>query len=150
MEKLKLVGTLNYFGVIPDYILPVFKDDNGKFYMAWSEEDPKKAGEKYTIKGFDMFNEEDSSRFKPLSDTDNEMEEVEDYYGIGDIIVQGLEESENKIYLGRIDKFTAHFERFIDTLEEGYIKENFSEGLEVYKTDIKDMDVKTLGTKNRK
>ena len=148
MEKLKLVGTLNCFNIRPHFVLPVYEDDKGNFYMAYSDVSDEE--EKYTIKGFTIFGKYDTKRIKLLSNTNNKMEETEDYYGIGDIIVQAFEESENNIYIGRIDKFTKYLSDFVNTLDDEETKKFFGEYVEDYNLIIKDMNQKVIKKQTKK
>ncbi len=149
MNKYKLVGTLNYFDIIPEIILPVFQDEENNFYMAYSDSSDEDL-EKYTIKGFTPFKEDDVIRIKFLSNANNEMEEVNEYYEVGDIIIQAMEENENSIYIGRIDKFSTHLENFVNTLKTEEEKNFFNEILGDYKSIVEEMNTKKLGSKNRK
>ena len=147
MEKYKLVGTLNYFDIVPDILYPIFQDTEGNFYFAYS--DIIDGEEEYTIKEFQPVGEDSIPRIKFLSNTNNTTESVEEYYGIGDIIVQAIEESEDNIYIGRIDKFTHRLGMLTDTLENIRDKELFHSYLEEYSKIPAEMDLKKRGQKNR-
>lgn len=72
--------------------------------------------------------------FRNLSETDNKMEEIEESYKVGDTVVSAFEYEENKVYIGRIDKFIGFIKK-IETTDKNLIN-HFNDYYEWYSSEM--------------
>lgn len=96
--RYKLIGTMNVFGIVPDFVYPIF-ENNGKYYFENSYNSLK-------IDSFyEICEEEKISRIKPLSSSFNKLINVKEYYTIGDEPLVAFQTSEEKYFIGTGDVF---------------------------------------------
>lgn len=96
--RYKLIGTMNMFGIVPDFVYPIF-ENNGKYYFQNS----------YNSLEIDSFyeicEEKKISIIKPLTSSFNKLINVKEYYTIGDEPLVAFQTSEEKYFIGTGDVF---------------------------------------------
>ena len=107
----RLVGYLNYFGVYPDTIYPIFVDKNNNMYWAFSDTDDSFCVYYYTR--FLKLPDKYADLVKYFNDTNTELDISDKYFHLGDLMVGGIELSKNRAYIGTIDKYYDFISRYI-------------------------------------
>lgn len=98
LEQYKLVGTMNIFGLIPDFVYPVF-ECKGRFYFQNSDN-------YLNIHSFDeIYGENNINRIKMLDTSNNRLIGIKEYYSIGDEPVVAFQFSQDDYFMGTIDDF---------------------------------------------
>ena len=99
----KLVGYFNFFQIRPGFVYPIFMDNDGNYFWAFSDIDID-TNLYYYLK-FIPLPMEYKSFIKFISDTDTIVEVNNIYMNTGDLVLEGIEIEEGHAYIGTIDKF---------------------------------------------
>ena len=116
-DKYKLVGYFNYFDVIPCSVYPIYMDNNKELYWAFSDNGDINDCECYFTK-FLKLPEEYKKHVKYLNNCIVKIDNEQDSYQLGDLIVCGIEIENNVAYMGPIDKYVD----FIQNYKEDFVK----------------------------
>ena len=95
----ELVGTFNFLDFYPDKIFPVFKDENGQYYGAYSGYSSPYIDSFYPFPGTDI---EKKIRF--IDKEKDILEDIDFFYEEGSILIVALECQDNEIYIGSLEK----------------------------------------------
>ena len=96
--RYKLIGTMNMFDIVPDFVYPIF-ENNGKYYF-------QNSYDSLEIDSFyEICEEKKISRIKPLTFTFNKLINVKEYYTIGDEPLVAFQTSKEKYFIGTGDVF---------------------------------------------
>lgn len=127
----KLVGTINIFGIYPDFVYPVF-ENNGKHYFQHSENNI-----------IDYFIEASKNkRFNIIrySEIDSNMN-IKDIYTIGDKPIFAFQTDKSNIFISELDNFIE----FISNIEtEDYVL------IEQISEFIDEVNLRKIQTKKKK
>lgn len=98
VTRYKLIGTMNMFDFVPDFVYPVF-ENNGKYYFQNSDNNIE-------IDSFyEICGEEHISRIKPLTSSFNKLINVKEHYTVGDEPLVAFQTSEETYFIGTSDVF---------------------------------------------
>ncbi len=115
-KSYKLVGYLNFFDIVPSIIYPIFADNDNDLYWAFSSVDDYFCVYYYTE--FLKLPTKYKKSVKFFKDTNTKLEIINEYYQLGDLVLAGIELSDNEAYIGSIDKYYE----FITQYKEKVIK----------------------------
>lgn len=97
-EKYKLVGVINQYGVVPEFVYPVFEQD-GNYYIQDGADD-------FTIDCFELLTDEKSIKsIKPLNDFSVIYAEKKITFTIGENKLLGFDFGRNYLFLGDYNAF---------------------------------------------
>ena len=97
-NQYKLVGTMNMFDIVPDFVYPVF-ESQGKYYFQNSDNSLE-------IDSFlEVDEEKTESKIKPLTSSFNELAGLKEHYTVGDEALVAFQTSEGKCFIGTSDNF---------------------------------------------
>ena len=98
LEQYKLVGTMNIFGLITDFVYPVFECKE-RYYFQNSDN-------YLNIYSFDeIYGGNNINRIKMLDTSNNRLIGIKEYYSIGDEPVVAFQFSQDDYFMGTIDDF---------------------------------------------
>ena len=98
LEQYKLVGTMNIFGLIPDFVYPIF-ESKGKYFFQNSDNC-------LNIDSFDeIYGENNINRINLLDTANNRLIGIKECYSIGDEPVIAFQFSQDDYFIGTIDGF---------------------------------------------
>ena len=115
-KKYKLVGTVNPFEVYPCELIPVFEDEDGKYYRAFNTY--KKDGKWNDCYYFTEFVEATPTRGFRLIQPEDTLEDIEDEYQVNSVLCMAFESYDHKFYIGRLDKYLEFIENYRNEIEE--------------------------------
>lgn len=103
-EQYKLVGFLNLFEVVPDFVYPIFEKDNNYYFCIVSEEELK-------IKDFELESFSNLKKIKYLSDIKSNLSE-EMILTKDSEPVFGFQSSYEYVHIGFFKEFKEFFETY--------------------------------------
>lgn len=118
-KQYKLIGVYNCYKMIPDITYPIFMDEEGVYYGAFSVDEKSPF-----IPGFREFPSKDEyDKVIPISEV-KEHEELKEYYQVGDLLVGAFQDENREFYVGRLDKYLERFREYMRKIEVIYYSFN--------------------------
>ena len=125
-EQYKLVGILNLFEVVPDFVYPIFEKDNKYYFCIGSEEELK-------IKDFELENFSNLKKIKYLSDIKSNLSE-EIILTKDSEPIFAFQSSYEYVYIGFFKEFKEFFENY--EYDDEILKEEIKDFFDVVGTNV--------------
>ena len=132
--KYKVVGTINYFDLVPCGVYVVYEGEDKKLYTGWSSVVDSKSpyDKEYLFTEFSRLGPNDLKKVRYLDQTNNTLDNIQDSYEIGNLFVCGYE-TEDTVYIGRLDsyvEFIKNYRNSYDRPDLTDIEENIKKELD--------------------
>lgn len=127
-KQYKLIGVYNYYKITPDITYPVFMDEEGVYYGAFSVDEKSPFIPKFS----EFLSKDEYDKVIPISEV-KEKEELKEYYQVGDLLVCAFQDENGKFYVGRLDKYLERYKNYLRTIEGLYNNFNKDEILARFK-----------------
>ena len=126
-KKYKLYGTMNMLDIVPGAVYPVFEDEDHVLYFGDAQTDCQTLT-RYT--DFIPIKEDALKLVRPLSESDNVLVGVQDYYKITHSALCATEFAKDKVFIGDVLHYLEFIKSF-ETDDEEYAKELEKEAKEL-------------------
>jgi hypothetical protein len=150
-KKYKLVGSLNIYNIVPNFIYPIFQDEDFILYWGFTDDEMVSdiVGPYYT-----RFLELPSTlidKVKFLKTTENTLENINEYYKVGDLAVCGTELDKDKIYIGSLDKYLEYIKKSSDNEQlSKYWKDQLCDEIEYIEPLVQESQKKLVRRRKQK
>ena len=115
VNKYRPVGILNILGVTPGEVNVVFKGIDNNLYCGFID-DVDEENISFIYDEFRLLNESAENRVKYFNELECDKKGVEDEYSVGNIVISAFQLTEEKIFIGRIDKYVEFLKDYKKTI----------------------------------